>query len=239
MSTTPPDARARALAHALLAAPNPAACERCLDALEAYTDAQLDGEDYAAQLPEVAAHLDSCVDCALSYAVLYEVRLAEAHGALPAVAHMPPPDLRFLLPRPTLDELLAGAVQRAGDALRVTLAEPLLALLREEPRLPALALRGADDEPLFAIELPAPDPQVERLTLAAYPEDAPGTCQVQVLVALPDRAWPQLAGLPVRLVGRALERSALTDPWGEACFEGIPLTALPGLSVEVALAASQ
>jgi len=233
MSNTQPDARAHALAHTLLAAPDQAACDACLDALDGYVDAQLAGQGYAALLPAVAAHLDGCVDCAQSYAVLYEVRLAEASGALPVPAHIPPPDLGFLAGRPTLAELLAGAVRRAGDTLRLTLGETLLALLRLTPPAPALSLRDAGDEPLFAVDLPSPDPLVARLTLAAYPADVPGSCQVQVGVALPDRVWPQLAGLSVRLVGRDLERSALTDPWGEASFERVPLTALPGLNVEL------
>jgi hypothetical protein len=237
MSNPSPDARAHALARALLAAPDPAACDACLDALEGYVDAQLAGEGYQALLPTVAAHLDSCVECAVSYAVLYEVRLAEARGALPSVA-APPPDLSFLPQRQGLAELLVGALRRAGDTLRLALSEPLLDALRDAPRPPALALRDADDEPLFALDLATPDPLVERLTLAAYAESSPGSCQVQVSVALPGRSWPQLAGLPVRLVSRNLERSALTDPWGEASFERIPLTALPGLSVELALAAS-
>jgi hypothetical protein len=238
MSNPSPDARAHALARALLAAPDEAACAECLDALESYVDAQLAGEGYEALLPAVAAHLDGCVECSESYAALYDVRLAEARGELPLPAAIPQPDLSFL-PRRPLAELIAGAVRRAGETLRLALSETLLDALREAPRPPALALRDVEDEPLFALELPAPDPQVARLTLAAYPEEAPGSCQVQVAVALPGRAWPQLAGVPVRLVGRGIERSALTDPWGEASFERVPLMALPGLSVELALAASQ
>ena len=88
------DAQARRLAQAVVAAHSETACTECLDGLEAYVTAQMDGENYLALHPEVAAHLDGCVACAESYALVYEGRLAEQQ--VPSPAHVPAWDLSFL-----------------------------------------------------------------------------------------------------------------------------------------------
>jgi hypothetical protein len=229
-----PRARAHELARVLLAAPDQAACDACLDNLEAYVDAQLEGREYTRELAETAAHLDSCVSCSQLYAVLYTTRLEELQGALPIPPATPVPDLSFLRPAPTLAELLARSLEQVGGRLRLTLGQALLDLLQAAPSQPGLAFRDDAGDPLFTLELPAPAPSVERLTLAAYLEaDAPGVCLVQVQVELPGRTWPALANVPVRISARGTEQRALTDPWGEASFEQVPLLALPGMVVEV------
>ncbi|HEU4328241.1 MAG TPA: hypothetical protein VFS21_34205 [Roseiflexaceae bacterium] len=74
--SAPPD-RLRLLAQLLTTTPDPHACTLCRDQLETYINKQLAGEDYMAQLPEVAQHLDQCVDCA----EIYEQRYDEWHEA--------------------------------------------------------------------------------------------------------------------------------------------------------------
>jgi hypothetical protein len=86
--------QARRLARVIVAQHDQTTCDACLDQLEEYISAQLAGEDYTVLFPAVAPHLDSCAACAKSYALLYEVRLAENDVRVPA--SIPEPDFSFL-----------------------------------------------------------------------------------------------------------------------------------------------
>jgi hypothetical protein len=237
--------QARRLAEALLTQPDDAACTACLDSLEAYVEAQLAGDDHVARWPAVATHLDACVACAESYALLYAARLA----APTAPARLPTPDLSFLQAsaagplapaalraqrRTTrLREAVASAVMRAGAQLRLTLSRPLLDLL-PPPAGPALAFRSSAGPALFELALDQRGDAIERLILSAYADDqAAERCIVRVQVALHEREWPDLAGVPVVVHAGDERRTATTDAWGEAVFEDVPITALPELVVEV------
>jgi hypothetical protein len=217
---------ARRLARLLVEAPDPAACERCLDALEAYCAAQIAGGGPAQ--PEIASHLDRCVACAESYALLYESLLAG--DQIPEPAQYPTPDLAFLREgAPTLAAALAQAVERAGGVVRLRLSQLLLDLLPP----PALALRSAAG-PLMEITISTPGELIEGLTVTAQPEGQGDRCTLSVRVAIAEREWPELAGVVVRLtVGGAL-RQATTDVWGEALFPQVPRAMLSAAQIEVA-----
>jgi hypothetical protein len=237
--------QARRLAEALLAQPDDAACTACLDMLEEFVTAQLAGDDHIARWPEVAGHLDACVACAESYGQLYAARLA----APAAPAALPAPDLSFLQASAAgplapaalrdarrmarLREALTTAVTRAGAQLRLTLSQPLLALL-PPPTSPALTFRSGADTALFELALDEPGSAIEGFTLSAYiGEQATERCIVRVRVALRGREWPDLAGTPVVLQAGDERRAATTDAWGEAIFEDLPVTSMPDLVVEV------
>jgi hypothetical protein len=239
--------QARRLAETLLTQPDDLACTACLDALEEYVAAQLAGADHAAQWPDIAAHLDACVACAESYALLYAAHLAERSLAAPAGARAP--DLSFLQAGASgpltpaalrdqrraarLRQAAAAAVARAGARLRLTLSRALLDLL-PPPTSPALAFRSGMGAPIFELALDEPDAAIERLNVSAYAGDAAaGRCVVRVQVALRGREWPDLAGIAVALQAGDERRAAATDAWGEAVFEDLPAAALPELVVEV------
>src|SRR4051794_18046946 len=86
----------RALARAILQQENTDSCSTCMGNLEDYIALQLDGGDYLTTLSHVATHLDGCVACSESYALLYPVLLAERTSTLPMPAAVPAPDLSFL-----------------------------------------------------------------------------------------------------------------------------------------------
>jgi hypothetical protein len=227
------------LARALAAPHDEQACAECLDALEAYVGAQLDGEAYAERFPAVAEHLDRCVACAEAYALLYETHLAAEQ--LPAPSRVPAPDLGFLTPSATPIEraaeraaLIATAIARAGSQLRLALSQALLDLLPPPASVPAL--RG-EPRVLLELSIPVADPAVAEIALAAYRLAGAGEqCDLRVRVVLHGRDWPDLAQIPIELwVGERRER-ALTDPWGEAVFEGIPVADLPRAIVAVEVA---
>ncbi|MBV9789946.1 MAG: hypothetical protein JOZ51_17290 [Chloroflexi bacterium] len=205
----------------------------CLDALEAYIDAQLARRDYARLFPSVAQHLDSCVACAASYALVYEARTADVTTL--SQIRVPAPDLSFLQPdRATLlQRRLVEAVERiAPQRLRIRLSQALLDLL--PPPTPALALRSiASDIPLLSMTLDQPADAIQ-IQLSIYEEhDAPELCALRSQVSLDDREWPELAGIVVRIIIDGEQREATTDPWGEAVFAGVPRAALDGLQLEV------
>ncbi len=184
----------RRLAQALLAPTDGSACATILDQLDAYVAAQIDGADYAASRPDVAWHLDSCVECAEAYALFYEARLAEQRA--PAPQRIPAPDLSFLPERPrapasavSLRAAIEAAVERVGEGLRLRLSQALLDLL-PPPSGPALALRAGAEPgaPLFDLELDAPAEPIERLQLTAYRQAAPpGHCALRVRLKLRGR----------------------------------------------------
>jgi hypothetical protein len=240
--------QARRLAQALLAPVGEAACTACLDTLEEYITDQLAGADYVSRWPAAAQHLDSCVACAESYALLYEVRLASR--AAPQPARVPAADLSFLqagAAGPLLpDDLraarrawrlraaLGAAVERTGARLRLTLSRSLLNLLPPPSAGPALAFRSGEGAPLLELALDEPGAEVEQMQLSAYAEsEGSEQCVVRIQLALRDHAWPDLAGVRVTLVAGDERRQAATDAWGEAVFAAVPVAALLGLQVEV------
>lgn len=245
---------ARRLAQVLLVSSDEQGCRQCLDALEDYVTAQLAGEDYTAQMPTVARHLDACVACAEAYALLFEARLAEADQ--PEPARIPAPDVSFLEPDATApltpDQLrvrraaaslrasLERAVERVGSLLRLRFSQGLLDTLAAAPPAagPALAFREGSPQgvPLLDLVLDTPDPSVERLHLAAYAHqpDA-GRCTLRVRVALPGRDWPDLAGITVLVRFGETQHRVTTDSWGEALIDDVPVAALPDLQVALDL----
>jgi hypothetical protein len=239
-----PAGRIQQLARMLLDAPDAAACERCLDALDDYVAAQLAGDDYGERFSEVAVHLDSCVACAEGYALLYEARLGDA--ALDET-HAPAPDLSFLEPgvaeplapdalrarraRARQADAIAAASVRVGNRLRLTLSAALLALL--PPPAPTPALRGAAATPFFELAANEPDAAVERLVLTAYLADTPNTCLLRVQLALRGRALLDLGGVAIVLLLGDERRTATTDAWGEAVFADVPRAALATAVLEV------
>lgn len=207
----------------------------CLDALEAYIDAQLARRDYLRLFPAVAQHLDSCVACAASYALVYDARTAEV-TALEQI-RVPTPELGFLQSSRTalLQRRLAEAVERvAPQHMRIRLSQALLDLLLP-PQTPALALRSiAADAPLMTMTLDQLGDTPIQIQLSIYEQhDAPALCTLRAQVTLADREWPELDGIAVAIRFGATQRAATTDPWGEAVFADIPRLALDGLQIEV------
>jgi hypothetical protein len=230
--------QARRLAGALLAQIDDAACAACLDELEAYVAAQLDGDEYAARWPAVATHLDACVACAESYALLYAAQVAERAQLAPAT--IPAPDLSFLqanIASPSaagdLRAALGLAVARAGTRLRLTISRALLDLL-PAPSAPALAFRSGGGTALFELTLDETGSTIERLNVSAYADRAAAErCAVRVQVAVRGREWPDLAGIAIALYVGDEQRTAATDAWGESVFADVPTVALARLVVEV------
>ncbi len=226
------DPPARRLAQIIVASHDDTACTACLDQLEAYVSAQLAGENYLALFPAVAQHLDSCVLCAESYALLYEARLAESSAALPAVAAAAQPVRSAAM---GLQELLRQVVDRTGTGLRLRLTQALLDAL-PAAQLPAPALRNGTPSSTPSIDLALDDPEaaVTRLHLRVHPaKDTPERCTVRVQADVHGRTWPDLADVLVLLRYDGTQRQSLTDPWGEAVFDDVPTAALPNLQLEI------
>lgn len=228
---------------ALIVSP-PGPCAGFLDQIEGYTQAQLAGADYRGRFPELARHLDQCVACAESYALVY----ADLAVAAPAEGVLPAPDLSFLEPGASgplspaelrlrragarLRELLGGALERAGATLRLQLSPGLLAAAAPPP--PALAYRAATAPPLHELTIDRPAPGIAQLQLSIYAAQGdPSRCDLRVSVSLPDREWPDLAGVAITLRGPAQTWQIVSDPWGEAVAAGLPADIVEQLIVEV------
>src|SRR3954453_3759946 len=127
-------------------------------------------------------HLDSCVTCAESYAMMYDGMLAEQHGFV--VEKFPALDLSFLSERRSgaasdtmttrvermaarLRELIEVAVDRTGDRLRLALNDAMLQLLPMQ--LKAAPVRGGEESgtPLVDLLLDEPEQEITRFALTA------------------------------------------------------------------------
>jgi hypothetical protein len=236
-------ARQRQL-HQLLrsAAPPESECAAYLPRLAAYIDAQLAGEDYLTLYADIAAHLDSCLACADSYARLYELEIALAAETLPAPRAIPTPDLSFLsMPeaKPTLLDLLADALTTTAERIRLHLTTELLAFL--QPQESALLTRSsAEDsryhEVLYELQPEQLPESAIPLKLTAYRDaERPELCLLEVTVAPPGERWPNLGGRTVTVQRNGERRTAATDAWGVAAFADLPVTWLADLAVVVEL----
>lgn len=227
------------LAHLITDTPAAAACSSCLDGLEAYVDRQLAQADYATHIPQIAAHLDCCVECAEAYAMLYVARMSEQHGYAVESLTLPTPDLSFLLPDTSaphtpqqvkaalraqrLQNALSQALHRFTTGIRVRLSQTLLDLL---PATPVLAVRSAATAPpLFTLAMDAPSDRISHLVLTAYSTGAQH-CDLRVQLGLHEREWPDLADVAVALVFDDQHHHATTDAWGEVVFTNVPQTAV-------------
>jgi len=218
-----------------------AACDTCLPRLEEYVAAQLNGRNYLSLFPEIARHLDGCLQCAAAYARLYRLELAAAATTLPQLKQPRLPDLAFLQPasgpQPALPELLRAAITQLKNGVRLQLSADLLPRLQP---LPALSpTRTPTDDERYAEQLYALDSSEilgsdGLLRLAVYRDgEQPQNCLVEVAVTPPGRAWPLLAGILVVLELPDLRREQRTNPWGVAAFAQVPVAELDKLLVEV------
>ncbi len=227
------DSQAENLARTLLSVVDPAACAACLDTLEAYVGDQRAGRDYAALHPTTAHHLDACVECAEAYALLYDLAELPA-AALPTPARIPPPDLSFLSAAAAakLAELLRSALTHTGNQVRVQLSPTLITAGRAIP--PSMAYRDAGTPALFTLAISDPTPAITQLQISAHATSTDASrCTLQAQITLPDRDWPDLAGINVRAVGTSGTLNAQTDAWGVALFTDLPTADLETLVIEV------
>lgn len=224
----------------LQAKPDDEACQDCLNRLDEYIATQLAGEDYLARLPDVATHLDACIDCAEAYARLYELEVAEAADNLPQPQQLSEPDLGFLRRRMTdLTTRLRDALRRTAEQVTFQLSAELLLLLRPLPtasltRSPSDSQRYSEVllnlEPAIAPDLDLP------INMAVYRDaQQPETCLVEVVIKPPDQSWPDLGGRLVILNAAGQTRETISDAWGIATFEGVRLDDLSKTTITVTL----
>lgn len=201
-----------------------------------YVESQLAGEDYRAHFSSVWQHLDACVACAEAYNLLYEAMMADRAEEAIRSARVPPPDLGFLnvIEAPSVLERLRAAIQRIGEQVSLQLSPDLIPLMR--PASMTAPVRGAADGARYLEQL-AQLEQREELgewpaSFAIY-RDAhqPESCLVEVTVQPPGRVWPNLEGLAVMIQYGDEQRSATTDPWGLAAFDGVPVEALSEMRI--------
>lgn len=133
--------------------------DECRAALPQFVEAQVAGEDAAAQFPRVQRHLDHCEDCGEEYALLVDLELAEQGGELGVEGGLPAPAFTYQEARsPELNRIVvewaralvaflapasAGDLDRAADRFFATL-KPRQA---NETRAAYGAALGIDQEP--------------------------------------------------------------------------------------------
>ncbi len=223
--------------------PTLADCARCLTQLDAYVTAQLAADAATELLAETAAHLDSCLECAQVYALLYEARLAETQQAMAVPPQIPPPDLSFLPTRGnetavSLVTQLRQQIQQAADKIHFQVTGALLPWLQPLPQ--AAPVRQAAEARYADILLcltpeHAPALALPFTLLAFRDTQKPDLCLVEVVVEPPGVSWPDLGGRMVTITAAAQQWTQETDDWGTAVFADMPIIALETIRVEIAL----
>lgn len=183
---------------------------------------------------DLRQHLDSCVPCSEAFSRLYTALVQPLSSA--AMGSVPEPDLSFLRPKESLSNQLRRALSQVGETIRLELSADLLPALR--PALATGALRSSQapeyGELLLQLDPPAELAELLPTSISVYRAgNSPVRCLVEVTVTLPDRAWPDLAGIPVTLSIGQQERAQQTDAFGVASFEGIAIEELPAVAVSV------
>lgn len=220
--------------------PNDELFSRCLEQLDGYVNAQLDGEPYLEQFSELAVLLDAHPDCVEAYALLHDLITADRTHTLAAPDHTPAPDLSFLRAKaPSLLAQLSAALQQTADTITLTLSEALISALRPLPS-PSLALRTAQSERYGEKLLQLDSAHAPTLhipfTLVAYQDSQePASSLVEVTVQPPGKSWPELSGYHVSLGYADQSHQATTDAWGVVSFANIPVSYLPQLVIGVNL----
>lgn len=215
--------------------------QRCLEQLDEYVTAQINGEPYLEQFSDLAVLLDAHPECVEAYALLHELITADLNQTLAQPQHVPQPDLSFLRAAvPSLLSQLTAALQQTADTITLTLSEALVAALRPLPTAAPALRRAQSDrygeelvklEPENALPLPIP------FTLQAYRDNQnPSQALIEITVQPPGKSWPELAGYPVTLHYANQSRQATTDAWGIVSFLEIPVQFLSQLVIEVHLA---
>ena len=201
-----------------------------LPQLDAYIDAQINGEDYVGLFPEVAMRLDQSVELSEAYARLYEVAVQETVDYQQQTTEVPQPDLSFL--QPSLSERLQDVIERVGNQVRVRLSDALLPLLEPPPSFePAFRAPDAERYSEHILHLDA-----EVFTLDAYRDSAETTnCLLEITVEPPGKAWPDLADSIVNVSAGSYAQQEQTDAFGQASFENVPITELASLELAIEL----
>jgi len=211
------------------------ACQIHLGQLDDYITAQLDDQNVMATFPDTAVHLDTCLLCAESYALLYETRTAEQKGQLINPPETPHPDLSFLLPDPNLSNLLSQQLRTRVDTISLHLTERLLVLLRPLPQAaPVRSASGRYKNVLYNLT-PEHVPDLDlHFSLTAYKDlQNESMCLVEINVAPPNVYWPDLEGYTVRIEYMDEQLTQKTDDWGTAVLANIPINQLPYLTITI------
>lgn len=218
------------------------ACQECQDLLPEYLQAEMDGRAHEVQWRPVALHLETCSHCSAVYASLRDLaELADGRrGREPP--HYPVPELSFLRaegapePQPLkvpwrLDELGRLVIEFSAGLVRALRAPAY------QPAYATARLKSARSQRvLYQFSLKEAGEDLEVTITAEERRDDPTRCTVIVEANVPSRGgWPHLGGTKVTLRrGEQELGTQLTDAFGKAVFEGIPIDDLGHLVFEIA-----
>lgn len=98
---------------------DPIQCEECRALLSRYVQAEIEGEDARHLYPQVASHLDGCIECDGIYAEMVDIAVSEERGELPEVQDYPEFNLPLVLRLRRLTRQIARAAMSWVDQRQV------------------------------------------------------------------------------------------------------------------------
>lgn len=193
------------------------------DMLPEYATTEALGRTPAPLPPDIAQHLADCADCRALCDRILELTAATFDGRIAAAPPHPGPDLRFL-----------GRAQAASSPpnlgrMIITLSQELLMSLA-----PPAAVRAGNGRQLYRYGL-KPDAQPDlQIQIEVFRNDRePELGRLEITVEVTTRDPLDQAASTVILRYGDVEQQASTDDVGRSIFEAVPLSALPGLEIEV------
>ena len=200
--------------------------------LPIYAAALAIGVDAEAVVPDIAAHLAVCPDCAAElYDLLELVRPAYA-GALTPAAHYPAINLSFLAAPAPAPQPTAPVWRFDAGRLAIRFSNALLASIRRQPL--AGAARGERGELIFRYTQEPGSVHDLDVSIEVYTEDAAQQQgRVRVGVDVASRSPLDQNGSLVTLYLGEANWAAETDETGCVDFVPVPLEDLPRLRVEI------
>ena len=222
-----------ALEQVLKTEPSETQFDAYLDQLDDFVAAQLAGEEYETQFPDMVAYLNTDVRLADAYNRLYKLEidaLSDKIRMAPSIRKENPNFLDKLLKM-----LLGGSIEYPPGAIAMLFTPDILSRLHVEPVLGGGALKALEAKTvLYKL-----DPEEHGLsdwpaTITVLSGDEAELCTVQVQVTPPGRAFPNLSGTEVSIEIPGLEPyEQKTDMLGVATFENIEIEQLSQIRVVI------
>lgn len=211
-------------------------CQECLDALGAYVEDEVAGEDVAARYPRVERHLQSCSSCREQYDLLHELVQQEAAGAFgEAPSYMTFEEWFQRQEQAPLWQELARELRRLMTEIPIRVAETTASFGQLPPPLtpqlvPAAAYRNKEllptaeegEELIEVLELPHREANLVIRVRMGPVFDGKGTLVLEVSTIEPSQPIEQ-AKVTLRDEDGGLLEGAPTDEDGLASFRELDI----------------
>jgi len=222
-----------ALEQVLKTEPSKTQFDAYLGQLDDFIAAQLAGEEYETQFPDLVAYLNTDARLADVYSRLYRLEVDAQSDNIRVREFVPKANLNFMYP--IVDPLL-GAIERIKGAISIDFSSELLDGLQTKTVLASSALKASESKKeLYKLDLAEHGLSEWPATITVLSnENEAELCTVQVQVAPPGRAFPNLSGIEVSIEIPDLDTcDQKTNMLGVVTFDSLQIAHLSQMRVVI------